>query len=470
MKRIIFTVLVFVTLLITLIGSSVQAAPAVEVKELNLVFLHGANSTSCAMQLLSDIISIKIKDFIFNYETSHPGVKIVYNSMNRCYPNNVDIDVWANNIATSCKSFFHDSNLILIGHSMGGKTALYATANNIGGLRDMVKGVITINSPVRNLNRYYFTGGGDYWSAAWLIPQDHGVVGSLEQYDAGDDGTWVAANKHWLALCSAEFSPTSPQYDISGTDVLPRDMDDKIVPISAQYAKGADVVYYGEHGHSDFMEDPVLSTYLAENILRYIFGGTLEYSVLKGSGVFEHEAGWFPVSYSWNDLAGEFPSQTGTIIHKNNSAKWQNYEDIVGQISSTEKRSTFELKRTSFSWISAVLGADWVSPDNNNDERLLVRTRAAPWSTVKVDWVINGFSETEIGARSRYEVRIMTGTPFTSIDRVNWVSVENEHDFRLNITSQAEGPMRYFEASWKTFSLEYRSHEIISGLAATIME
>ncbi len=471
MKRKVLILLLLVTLLVTLTGAPAQADTAVEVKELNLVFLHGANSTSWAMQLLSDIISIRIKDFIYKYETSHPGVKIVYDSLNRCYPNNVDIDVWANNIATSCKSFFHDDNLILIGHSMGGKTALYATANDIGGLQDMVKGVITINSPVRNLNHYYFTGGGDYWSAAWLIPQDHGVIGSLEQYDAGKDGTWVAANKHWLAFCSAEFTPTSPQFDISGTDVLPRDMDDKIVPISAQYAKGADIVYYGEHGHSDFVEDPVLASYLAENILRYIFGGTMEYSVLRSSGSYEHQAGWFPVSYNWNDLAGEFPAQSGTIIHKNNSAKWVNYEDIVGwQTEGTEKRSSFKVKRTSFSWLSAVRGAEWVSPEDDHDERISIRTRAAPWSTVKVDWVINGFIEPETGDRSHYEVSIKTGTPFTSVDRVNWASVENEHDFRLNITSQAEGPLRYFEVSWKTFFKIYRSQEIISELAVTAIE
>jgi pimeloyl-ACP methyl ester carboxylesterase len=467
MKRILIFGLTAISTLLFMVGSSVQAAPAIQIKELNLVFLHGANGTSCAMQLLSDTINLKLPDFIAAYERENPGIKIRVDSMNRCYPNNVDINVWANNIAGSCKSFFHQNNLILIGHSMGGKTALYATANDIGGLQNMVSAVVTINSPVKNLSQYYFTGGADYWSAAWLIPQDHGVVSSLANYDASPDGAWVGKNKHWLALCSAESAPSSPQFDVSGVDPLPRDMDDRIVPISAQYADGADVVYYGEHGHSDFETDPALASYQAEFILRYIFGGTIEYSVLADQGSLKHTAGWFPVSYTWRDTIGEFPIQEGTIVRKNDSFKWQNYEDVVGLSESPEKRSSFEATRASLPGLSALLGADWVSPDNDNDDRLLIETRAAPWSTVKIDWIINGFEEIQGRIRDRYEVCIETGTPFTSIKDANWISDDNINDFRLFIDSEAQGPLRYFEASWKTFSREYASHKIIDEMPVT---
>ena len=462
--------LTVIILTIMVIGPSVQAAPAIQIKELNFVFLHGANGTSAAMQLLSDTIRLKIPAFITEYERKNPGIKIQADWLNRNYPNNVGIDVWANNIASSCKSFFHDNNLILIGHSMGGKTALYGTANDIGGLQSMVSAVVTINSPVKNLNQYYFTGGADYWSAAWLIPQDHGVVGSLADYDAGADGTWVGANKHWLALCSAESSPQSKQFDVSGVDVLPRDMDDRIVPISAQYANLADVVYYGEHAHSDFTNDPVLASYLAEFILRYVFGGTINYSYLAEQGSFKHTAGWFPVSYNWNDTIGEYPVEEGTLVHKNNSFKWQNYEDIVGLFESTQKRSSYEVERSSLPVLSALLGADWLSPEDANDNRLLLRTRAAPWSTVQVDWMINGFEEVDGRFRNRYEVRIETGTPFTSIDNVNWVSDDNTMDFRLDILSQAEGPLRYFEVTWKTFFEQYYPRQIINDMPVTTTE
>ena len=455
-----------VCLLLFLVCPSVQAAPDIQIKELNLVFLHGANGTSCAMQLLADIIRIKLPDFIARYEEKNPNIKIKTDMMNRCYPNNVSIEAWASNIATSCEQFFHKENLILIGHSMGGKTALYATANNVGGLGDNVAAVVTINSPVKNLNQYYFTGGADYWSAAWLIPQDQGVIGSLAEYDASPDGAWVGKNKHWLALCSAESSPLSPQFDTSGADVLPRDMDDLIVPISAQYADGADIVYYGEHYHSEFTNDPILASYLAEFILRYIFGGTIEYSILANQGSFKHTAGWFPVSYTWNDTFGEVPIMEGTLVHKNDSFKWQNYEDIVGLPETVMKRGSFDVWRTSAPVLSALVGAGWISPDDDTDGRLLLETRAAPRSTVKVDWVINGFEEIATRFRNRYEVCIETGTPFTSITDVSWIT-DDTNDFRLSITSEAEGPMRYFEVTWKTFYQEYAPRRVIDDIPIT---
>ncbi|MBN1367132.1 MAG: hypothetical protein JW967_04330 [Dehalococcoidales bacterium] len=470
MKRILLLSMMVISIALFTLGPSAHAATAIQIKELNFVFLHGANGTSRAMQLLSDIINLKLPDFIAAYEEKHPGVKVRVDSMNRCYPNNVSIDVWANNIATSCKSFFHENNLILIGHSMGGKTALYATANDIGGLQDEVAAVITINSPVKNLNHYYFTGGADYWSAAWLIPQDHGVVGSLEQYDASADGTWVGTNKHWLALCSAESAPQSEQFDVSGVDPLPRDMDDHIVPISAQYAEGADVVYYGEHYHSEFTNDPVLATYLAEFILRYIFGGTINYSYLAEQGNFTHTAGWFPISYNWKETVGELPIEQGTVIHKNNTCKWQNYEDILELSESQLIRSSFKVERTSLPVLSAILDAKWLSPHDINDHRLLIQTRAAPKSTVSANWSINGFEEIEGRLRNRYEVRIETGTPFTSIKNVHWVSDENDMDFRLNIESQAEGPLRNFEVTWKTFFEQYYPRQIIDDMPITGFE
>ncbi|GAI54949.1 unnamed protein product, partial [marine sediment metagenome] len=81
--------------------------------------------------------------------------------LQRCYPNDVDIKTWANNIADSIDRHFHNKkDLILIGHSAGGKAALYAVAHNVGDLADKVVLVVTINSPVKSLDEYYVTGGG----------------------------------------------------------------------------------------------------------------------------------------------------------------------------------------------------------------------------------------------------------------------------------------------------------------------
>ena len=458
--------LILTGLLFAELGPTVYAAPAVQVKELNFVFLHGAGGNSSAMQLLSDCITAKLPDFIASYEAKNPGIKIKVDSLNRSYPNNVDINTWANNIAGSIKTYFHQNNLILIGHSMGGKTALYTVAHNIGNLTNNVAAVVTINSPVKNLNKYYFTGGADYWQAAWLIPQDRGVIGSLSSYDSGSDGKWVGTNKHWLALTSAESSPLSKQFDVQGFDPLPRDMDDEIVPISAQYADGADVVYYGEHAHSDFETDPVIASYQAEFILRYIFGGTIEYSVLADQGNSRHAAGWFPISYRWDETTGESPIDNGTVLHKNNSFKWQEWEDIVGPASTVDKRSNFQTKLTSTPVLSALMGAHWLAADNKDDTQLYLRTRAAPFTTVRVDWNINGYQEVPGKLRDHYEIEITTGTPFTNIEDIQWVS-DDLMDFRLQIKSKAEGPLRWFEASWRTYLQEYRPRKVIDEMAIT---
>ena len=142
-------------------------------------------------------------------DSANPGIQLNTDILNRCYPNDVDIDTWANNIADSITKYSNKKNLVLIGHSMGGKTAC-ATAHNIGGIADKVWTVVTINSPIKQFSQYYFTGGVDYWSAVWMLPQggrgvlSGGVLNSIAYYDSSDDGRWVGANSHWLAFVSGE--------------------------------------------------------------------------------------------------------------------------------------------------------------------------------------------------------------------------------------------------------------------------
>ncbi|MFC2060122.1 hypothetical protein ACFLTZ_03380 [Chloroflexota bacterium] len=112
-------------------SGSMQAAAAdyIEVKELNFVFLHGMGSNSCVFQLLSDSIKEQLPPYILSYEQANPGTKIRVDTLHRCYPAYVDINTWANNIIDSIDTHFpNKQSLILIGHSMGGKAALYATA------------------------------------------------------------------------------------------------------------------------------------------------------------------------------------------------------------------------------------------------------------------------------------------------------------------------------------------------------
>ena len=88
--------------------SSAQAAPedGGQVKELNFVFLHGAGGTICSLQLLADTITKQLPANILAYEQANPGTKIQVDTLLRCYPNDVDIKAWANNIADSINTLF----------------------------------------------------------------------------------------------------------------------------------------------------------------------------------------------------------------------------------------------------------------------------------------------------------------------------------------------------------------------------
>jgi pimeloyl-ACP methyl ester carboxylesterase len=439
------------------------------VKELNFIFLHGMGGNSGDLQLLEDSIVAQMPAYITNYEYDHPDIKVQTDMLLRCYPNNVDIETWANNIAdTINKHFPGKRNLVLIGHSMGGKTALYAVSHNIGNLADKVAMVVTINSPVKSLMNYYYVGGDtalDYWGAQ-LVISGQGVLESLVNYDSSQDGQWVSSNKHWLAFISSESSPLSSQFDVSGIDALPRDMDDRIVPISCQYSDGADVVYYGQYDHSDFSKLDDVSNNMADQILSYIFGGNIECSVFARGGSFEHKAGLFPGTDYWQDLAGGVLADSGTLTHKNDSyIKWQEWEDVVGSYFAGNMRSSFQTtQKNSFPILTGIKQASWASADDPEDSRIYLSTRAAPRSSVQVDWSVyqQGLLPSGI-KRDHYEVELDTGTQLTSIRQVSW-ETDDPRDVRLRIWSQAQSPFRWFKSQWRVYFKESRQRKIIDEL------
>ena len=391
--------------------------------------------------------------------------------MKRCYPAYVDIDTWANNIADSIDKHFPDKkNLILIGHSMGGKTALYAVAQNIGGLADKVAMVVTINSPVKRLDKYYITGGGpveQYCRAGWYL-SDEGVCNSVTYYDSSLDGKWVSQNKHWLAFVSGESAPLTKQFDRAGVDAWPRDMDDGIVPLSAQYSDGADMVYYGEYGHSDFTVLEEVAEFMAGQILRYIFGGRIECSVFVRGGTFQHKADWLLGTDYWEDVVGEVPVSGGSLRHTNESyTRWQEWEDIVGEYSPQGERGSYQISRVSLPlFFTSIEEWGWLSPDDTEDCRLYIRTRAAPRNTVQVEWSINHLGLLPLDTeRDHYEVELTIGTPLTGIRYVSW-ETDNPRDLRLQVFSEAQSPFRWFRAKWRVYHKESRQRQVIDEIPA----
>ena len=437
------------------------------IKELNFVFLHGAGGHADSMQSLSDTIMSQIKDYIARYEHDNPGITIKVNSLLRGYQNDEDIATWANNVAGSVNNFSTGKkDLILIGHSMGGKTALYAVSHNIQGLGDKTAMVVTINSPILALNQYFATAGGpvyDYCRASYLL-SDHGVCDSVTNYDSTTDGEWVANNKHWLAFISAESAPASAQFNRNGLDPATRDQDDGVVPISAQYTNDADVVYYGEHGHSDFNNLPDVTHLVSEKILSYIFGSTMECSVPQTSGIFEHRASWLPVKYTWNDTFGEKLTARGEISHVNKRLfKEQYWEDIVGN-TVVGTKSSYKVRRSSFPWFTKTVQVQWQNSNTIDDSRLYIKTWAAPKNVVSVEWQIYTHDLLPTGViRDHYEIKINNATPQAGIPQASWYSNDIQ-DVRLQVDSNAMGPFRWYQAEWKVFVKQPRFREVIKEI------
>ena len=471
MKRVILLIVIGLCLQFGWYGPA-QSAPEepVKFKELNFVFLHGAGGNVCGMQPLADAITEQIPDYIDGYEWANPDTEIRVNILLRCYPNNVDIETWADNIAESVDEYLpNKQNLIFIGHSVGGKVALYAVANDVGGLADRTAMVVTINSPIRSLQQYYFTGGTsllDYYRTLGLI-SDSGVSSSVIYYDSAEDGRWVAAAKHWLAFIAGESAPLSPQFNVGGIDAMPRNMDDNIIPISAQYTDRADVIYYGEHSHNDFANLEEVTESIAEQILRYVFGGDIECSVLIRGGNLEHAAGWLPGTDYWEDVVGEVLVSSGSLQHTNEAFfRWQSWEDVVGECPLGSVRSSYRVVMDSyFPFVNSIEEVRWLSPDDSGDCQIYLKTRAAPRNSVQVDWSIYRMGLLPEGVeRDHYEVEIVTGTPLTTVRYVSWLTGD-PRDLRLRISSEAERPFRWFKAGWRVYFKESRYRQVISEMA-----
>jgi pimeloyl-ACP methyl ester carboxylesterase len=468
-RRISLLVVICLCILVAFPGLTQSAPPVrMKVKELNFVFLHGMGGDTCTFQLLSDFLEEHLPTFAFLYEQANPGTTLHINIMARCYPGYEDIDTWARNIVDSIDEHFGGKDdLILVGHSMGGKAALYAVSQNIKKIADKVAAVVTINSPIKKLERYYTPGGSPVleYCQTLLLGADEGICDSILYWDSSQGGELVSTWKYWLAFISAEKAPLSPQFDRAGVDVWPRDMDDGVVPMSAQYSDGADVVYYGEHGHSDFAVQDEVASLLADRILRYILGESIECAVLARGGDLEQRADWLLGTDRWDNVFGEAIASIGTLRHTNDSwTEWREWEDVVGECPAEFKRSRTQVMQMSFPLLTGITELRWLNPADPYDCRLYVKTRAAPRNTVRVNWAIyhRGLLAQGVG-RSHYEVEITGGTPLATVIDASWLTTD-PRDIRLRLWSEAQSPFRWFKAEWRAYYTESRRTQIINQI------
>jgi len=459
----------------TILPVSAQSASQVStiVKELNFVFLHGMGGTSCSMQLLHDYITEQLPSFAAVYEQNNPNIEIRMNALLRCYPGYEDIETWAQNITNDIDEHFGDKkDLIIIGHSMGGKTALYAVAQNINNLADKTTAVITINSPIKSLGGYYIPGGGEVidYCRTVMLGTDEGICESVALQDSSEDGEWVSENKHWLAFISAEGAPLSEQFDRAGVDIWPRDMDDGVIPLSTQYSDAADVFYYGQQGHSDFGTVDEVAELIADRTLRYIFGMPIECSVLYKEGSLDHKADWLLGTDHWVDVVGETVISSGRLEHTNwYWTRWTQWEDVLGERLSQNQRSSIVVTRLSIPILTSVKEVRWYNPDDPEDCQIYIRTGAAPRMTIRLDWTIYQQELLpEETPRSHYEVEITDGTPLAAIRQVSWMTA-NTRDIRLRIWSEAQSPFRWFEARWRIYCEELRQRQIIDEIPIKVV-
>ena len=133
---------------------------------------------------------------------------------------------------------------------------------------------------------------------------------------------------------------------------------------------------------------------------------------------------------------------------------------LVGDI-----RSSFQTtQKNSFPLFTGITQSSWASADEPEDGRIYLKTRAAPGSSVQVDWSVYQQGLLPPGIkRDHYEVEIETGTQLASIGQVSW-ETNDPRDVRLRISSQAQRPFRWFKAHWRVYFKESRQRQIIDEL------
>lgn len=295
-----------------------------------IAFFHGlgGNLTS-NIPLINEI----------NQQFNNSGIVLKF--LNPQLPNDVNLNSWSQNIAISLKDWIeqnlqYNPRIVIVGHSMGGKAALYAAAHDDQGIFNYVESIITINSPIKNLGRYkLFT---YMWNGlvVSLIAKKYlhsfktaSIIDIRDKDSSIDAKKWVIdEKKDWMAFISGENYPSDPSYDLKTmlgeVDPFPREMDDGIVPIDAQYTENAIIEYYGSYDHQSMINNQIVVKNLASIIVKYCFGEFINVSKFYEKGENTHIT---ILPKEWTDIVGDrinFNSINNSLL--NNSLIRDHYE------------------------------------------------------------------------------------------------------------------------------------------------
>jgi hypothetical protein len=165
-------------------------------------------------------------------------------------------------------------------------------------------------------------------------------------------------------------------------------------------------------------------------------------------------------------MVGGIVASTGIIQHKNHSFyKWQEFEDSVGEQVEGDIRAHSRIHLLSLPVLTSINEARWLISDNADDFRLKIKSRAAPLTSVKIDWTIysSGLFPPD-RERAFYNVEISEGTPLTGIRYVAWLN-DDPRDPIIWIWSEAQSPFRWFKAKWYIYQKEIRQITIINKIS-----
>jgi pimeloyl-ACP methyl ester carboxylesterase len=336
---------------------------------INILFLHGMPATLNVLKPLRE----KLEELL-SYENV---------SLNWWYPLLPDfesLDNWADNVVDEIDEWSPNGSIVIIGLSMGGKVALHTVSQARFGIQDKVELVITINSPIKKFQQYYNCFFGYKYPkpllpfmATWVMGYEKpDGLSDVIFYDSTSEAEWVASEKSLLTFVSGEKIPNSPDFNEVFGDMFPRDCDDGIIPMSAQYISSSTMVYYGQHQHEAVFRDLSLGGArddIAENITQYLLGQSIQCSVVVDSGYIHHQSDMFSMNGSWSDSVGEH------------------------EVNSSRDHFLIQIQQGSSSLLTGISKASWLSDDPMNTVLDICSYSKVPFGKINVYYEIFGKQE-----------------------------------------------------------------------------